>query len=242
MTVVILLGIARLNGTIGQEIRIDHVITVVSDLDNSIYTLEHEGFVVKQGRMHDNGLINAHVKFPNQTSYELMALAGPPTDEMSRDYQELLAEGEGGVFVALTGMDLVTISRKLSVAEIEYLTNKGPAWSYITFPKHSGIDHFFIIEYHDKTTNDNGFFSHGNNSVRIKEVMVEGGNQVLRLLECLGLNAQSSLSISNNPNQTFLTQTGSIIVIPIENTAAKPRVKLISFSDISNKETKRVTF
>ena len=75
---------------LGQDIRIDHVIAVVADLDSTVIAFEELGFTVKKGRLHDNGLLNAHIKFKNNTSFELMSIKGEPTRELAREYTELL--------------------------------------------------------------------------------------------------------------------------------------------------------
>ncbi|NJO88447.1 MAG: hypothetical protein HC831_05355 [Chloroflexia bacterium] len=50
-----------------QQVKIDHVICIVKDIEKAIKYYENIGFTVKKGRLHKNGLINAHIKFKNQS-------------------------------------------------------------------------------------------------------------------------------------------------------------------------------
>ena len=86
-----------------QNIRIDHVINAVDDLDSAIIAFEANGFTVKPGRLHQNGLYNAHIKFKDNTSFELMSVKGDPSDEMAKEYKDLLEDGVGGAYLALSG-------------------------------------------------------------------------------------------------------------------------------------------
>ena len=80
---------------------LDHVVVVVRDLEAASSGFRSAGFVLKQGRLHANNLLNRHVKFRDGSSIELMTVRGTPGDAMARDYAALAAAGEGGVYVAL---------------------------------------------------------------------------------------------------------------------------------------------
>jgi len=51
---------------------LDHVPLAVKDLEQAKADFEALGFALKPGRPHDNGLRNAHVKFPDGTEIELI--------------------------------------------------------------------------------------------------------------------------------------------------------------------------
>ncbi|MEP5611410.1 MAG: VOC family protein [Cyclobacteriaceae bacterium] len=80
----------------GQELRIDHVVSVVSNLGRAVDQFTKLGFSVKEGRLHQNGLLNAHVKFQNSSSVELMSLKFEAKDEVAKEYEGLLKKGING--------------------------------------------------------------------------------------------------------------------------------------------------
>ena len=106
---------------LSQDIRVDHVITVVTDLDSAVKAFEELGFRVKPGSMHKNGLLNAHIKFKNGTSVELMSVVGEPTDELAKEYAELLIQGERGVYLSLSGMPTGELASRLNELNIQLL-------------------------------------------------------------------------------------------------------------------------
>ena len=73
-----------------QNLRIDHLITVESNLDSAIQVYQKMGFTIKNGRLHDNGMINAHIKFGNNSSFEIMSISGNPKDDMAKKYSALI--------------------------------------------------------------------------------------------------------------------------------------------------------
>jgi hypothetical protein len=126
---ILLLGAVTVNA---QDIYIDHVITVVNDLDSAVKLYEKEGFTVKPGKLHENGLINAHIKFKNNSSLELMSLKGKATDELSKTYHKLLQEKEGGVYIALTGIKTGKLMNLLESKGYKFEVTTNKAWNYIT--------------------------------------------------------------------------------------------------------------
>ena len=76
-----------------------------ANLDTAAAAFRARGFRIKTGRLHANNLLNRHIKFRDGSSLELMTLAGPPHDDMARDYATLLDQGEAGVYVGLNVPD-----------------------------------------------------------------------------------------------------------------------------------------
>ena len=221
-----------------QSIHIDHVITVVADLDSAITRFKDLGFTVKQGRLHDNGLLNAHIKFKNITSFEIMSIKGEPMDELAREYADLLNSGEGAVFLAITGFSMNEITSKLLELGLRYNKIPGKSWDYITFPGNSSLAHIFFIEYHFKTIDKEDVVRHSNSTKGIEAIWIEGDQIVKQLLEGLGLKTGSIQSdIKLGVGQVYPTNTGNIIVLARRNLNQRPRIKAISFSnenDIEN--------
>lgn len=83
-----------------DPLRLDHVVLVVSNLEQAQAELIPLGFRFKPGRRHANNLLNRHIRFRDSTELELMTLTGPPLDASARDYARLLRKGPGGAYVA----------------------------------------------------------------------------------------------------------------------------------------------
>jgi len=58
---------------------LDHIPIAVRDLDRAKADFEALGFVLKPGRLHTNGLRNAHAKFADGTELELITASGQST-------------------------------------------------------------------------------------------------------------------------------------------------------------------
>ena len=50
-----------------EQLRIDHAIIAVLDLEDAVATYREMGFTIKPGRLHKNGLLNSHIKFSDKT-------------------------------------------------------------------------------------------------------------------------------------------------------------------------------
>lgn len=83
-----------------SSLSLDHVVIAVNDLEASAGKFRKLGFALKPGRFHANGIRNWHAKFPDGTEIELLTVPGA-RDDLTRKYCELLAEGDGGAFLAL---------------------------------------------------------------------------------------------------------------------------------------------
>ena len=222
---------------LSQDIRIDHVITVVANLDSAILAYEELGFTVKQGSLHKNGLLNAHIKFKNNTAVELMSIKGAPTDEVAKEYAQLLNSGEGGVYLAITGISIDELVEKLNGLGFKYNRIPGKSWDYITFPGNSRLAHIFFIEYHIKTNDNKYVLTHNNSAKGIEAVWLDGDKKVRQLLENLGLKPvrlRSELKLG--AGQGYRTGAGNIIVVPPKNPNPRPRIRAISFGKENNTE------
>lgn len=226
-----------------QQVKIDHVICVVNNIDKAVKEYEDIGFTVKKGRLHKNGLINAHIKFSNQSSFELMSLKGTPGDEIARTYKKLLSEGEGGVYIALTGMSISNIQVLLSSHNIQHNVVKGKNWSYVTFPEKSSLAHFFFIDYHILVKDDIKTLKHSNKIAKISTVYTEGDEKTLNLLKNIGLEA-SKVIFDSKPGKIteFITPTGNISVVHTIPPGKRYRVKAIDFANGDASGTIKIHF
>jgi len=214
-----------------QQIKIDHVICVVKDLDKSTSLYKKAGFKVKNGRLHKNGLINAHIKFNNHSSFELMSLRGKAGDAIAKNYEKLLKDGEGGVFLAITGINTNKMIQILSDKNIPHKVIRMKPWSYITFPDSSSLAHFFFIDYHINVIDKPEILIHKNKANKIKDVFVEGNQNVITFLKALGLkNHEETYDSERGTLTQFKTETGNIWVFLVTNSKKRPRIQSISFT------------
>lgn len=227
----------------GQEITIDHVISVHTNLDTAAERYSEMGFTIKPGRLHSNGLLNAHIKFQNNSSYELMSVVGEPMDDLARNYKALLDKGEGGVFIAISGISTDQMEVILRKLKIQYELLKGRTWNYITFDEIPSLSHLFFIESFDEVNDPPDLFMHKNNSVNIKEVVIDGDQTTISFLEGLGLIELGRISDPDfGQGIGFRTETGDITVIVSDELIDRPRIKAISFGRNDGSESIKLKF
>lgn len=205
------------------QIRIDHVVSVVADLDDTQKELTARGFRIKKGRLHENGLLNAHIKFSNHSSFELMTVKGNPGDAIAKEYQTLMEMAEGGVYLALTGHNHDSLKVLLTNLAVPYIETSGKSWSYLSFPKDSYLAHLFFISYHFDVDALKDPTDHPNKLTRIHSVELEGSEALYQFFENIGLDPDKKAS-------TFHTATGNIILIDPSKLNSRPRLRRITFA------------
>lgn len=223
---VLLILVAFSLGAAGQELRIDHVIILHPDLEAAVSDYKAMGYTIKPGRLHDNGLLNAHIKFDNGSSLELMALADAPTDRMARQYAQLLDDGVHGAYLALTGPDQAHIETALKRLSIDYEILRGAIWTYITFDQESEFAHIFFICYDRPPAVEPAHqTTHTNGVLAMEQVTIEGSARLTALLEQLEVKGETGTS----GNPVFKTPTGKISIAP-SNIHQRPRIHGITLA------------
>lgn len=167
------------------RIKLDHVIIAVQDLDAAKAHFSVLGFRLKDGSLHANGLLNAHIEFADHSEIELMSLTGEAGDAIAQGYQRFLTEGEGGAYVAFSGMSATRISALLTSATTEHILTSGKFWSYITFPESSGLEHIFFVEQHG-TAQRQEYNPHPNGAAYVSAVDLQGTEALARLFLLFG--------------------------------------------------------
>ncbi len=214
-----------------EGLKLDHVIVAVNDIKQASKTYERAGFTIKPGRLHKNGLLNAHIKFPNHAYLELMSISGTPTDSIAQGYSEFLESGEGGTFVALTGPSIEVATELLKSLAIEHDVIRGSFWDYIVFPKGSNLEHFFFIKMHNVYPQKSWVYEHKNNVSRISEIWVEGNATVARFLEAFGAKlCEKPSGNAEAEKQIFKLSDGSLIAINHRATNQRQRFLGIKFA------------
>ena len=223
---VVMVSVSMCWSVYGQDLRIDHVVSVHQNLTLAIEEYSQMGFTIKRGHLHDNGLINAHVKFENGTSFELMSLSGSPQDMMAVVYDSLIKIDVKGAYLALTGINLPSLETALRNQEIVYEVKTGKLWDYITFPAISELAHIFFIVYHKDFREESEYTTHKNGADGIQHVTLEGSFALISLLTELGLVNDSPL---HSGIMNYDTPTGSIKVRVVRNPDRRPRIEEIVF-------------
>ena len=167
-------------------LRFDHAIIAVHDFTGAQARMEKRGFAVKPGRLHANGLLNAYLEFDGNTEVELMTVARPPQGSIAQAYYDYLASGEGGIYVALSGIDPAYAATRLEAAGIRYKITNAKAWRYITFPGQPGLQAFFLLS---PASNTDGRLRHKNGVTKVRALTVDGNTAAEKMLMILGARA-----------------------------------------------------
>ena len=91
---------------------LDHIPLAVTDLDGAAEQYRQLGFVLKPGRVHENGIRNQHIKFPDGTEIELIT-ASEAQDPQTAEYLQHLAAGDGAAFVGFYAPEVDRLADQL---------------------------------------------------------------------------------------------------------------------------------
>jgi len=209
------------SNAVKAQISIDHLIIAVNNLDSVIDYYHQLGFTVKRGRKHANGLNNAHIKFINASSLELMTVEGEPGDSMAQQYKDFINSGQNGVYIALSGVSFDSLAILLRNHNIEFSLTKSKLWNYLTFPESSGLESLFFIEYHTKPSEPLAKFQHRNKANGFGQITMDGNPHLYQLFHLLELTRVTE--------KIFHTSTGDIILHP--TSFKRSYIRHITFED-----------
>ncbi len=176
--------------TPGSGISVDHVVIAVSDMDSAAEDFRSLGFTLTPGRLHPNGLLNAHVKFGDGTALELMSLEGEPTDPVAAAYAKFLRTGEGGAYLAIEAdPDRVTEAANI-LGLPSQLTRSGP-FTWVTLEDYdgdSGVEPspVFFISYLDWPADPDSLLVHDASVIGISSVVLDATGALADLLALMG--------------------------------------------------------
>lgn len=217
------------------DVRVDHITVVVNDLAVAREGLRDLGFRLKDGTRHANGIVNVHAKTP-AGSIELLTVApDAPHDDVALEYLALLADGEGGAFLALGGVPVDSVAPRMDAAGVEYAIQRGPAWDYLTFPLGSPLRHVYFIDMHAPPIDADSVLTHMNGASRISAVALDGGEDLARALESVGAErcvwegAESSGAEPSPEAGVILRLGGSLLSLEAAPTDARGRVRSLQF-------------
>jgi beta-lactamase class D len=190
---------------------LDHIPLAVRDLAAATDTYRRLGFSLKPGRPHENGITNAHVKFPDGSGVELIT-APAGVDDLTRKYRRHLEAGEGPAFFSLHVRQPGALAAALTRAGIEYqeagltrLVNPALSW-------------MFFVEDNRSPTDRPEHFAHPNGALAMTRVWMAPGDPlaVRGLLKALG--GVTTTAVVTAPARVEATvvrvENGEVVILP----------------------------
>ena len=165
-------------------IKVDHLPIIVKDLKSAERKLLKQGFTIKPGYKHKNGITNSHIKFADSTALEIISIS-KPSDEISRSYQKFLEDDEGGTFLSFRINDFNSVKSVLEKNKIEFKILSTKVFNYIIFSKPE-LQHIFFIYYKNELKDESLFTTHLNNSLSIAEIVITGDDSLINLFDLFG--------------------------------------------------------
>lgn len=203
---------------------LDHVVIVVNDLETASARFVRNGFRIKPGRLHANGLVNRHVKFRDGSEIELMTVVGEPRDGMASDYAELLRGGEGGVYVALTVSGMAAPLRAATDVGLAPIRSSSGPWSFLSFPSASPAAAVFFGTGYGSVQDPDSVLAHVPPVEALSEVWTEGGAELETLLARLGARSCGAATDPTGRKGTrWVLRKGALVVVP-NKASARSRV------------------
>lgn len=203
---------------------LDHAIVAVRDLEAASDSFRRAGFRIKAGRLHPNGLLNGHIKFPDGTELELMTVRGAAGDDMARRYAAIMAAGDVGAYVALSVADLAPVERHTAAAGLVTRRSSSGPWQFLSFADASPAVAVFFTAGNAPVADADSIFRHRPRVTALAEVWVEGGAELGALLQRLGsVPCGEVRGPDGRAGQRWALSRGTIVIVPHPGNA-RPRV------------------
>ena len=193
-------------------IGIDHIPLAVTSLELAAEDYSKLGFALKPGRLHDNGIRNAHVKFPDGSGVELIT-AGKANDALSAHYIELLGRGEGPAYLGLHARNTDQLLSALTAGAISYSQEDGSVE-----PSDPRLSFIFFVRDNRSSTDRPANFAHVNSAIAMSAVWIATNNSsaVAGLLTALGaVSSKETVFVPKPTTATvFTVENGRVVVLP----------------------------
>jgi hypothetical protein len=190
---------------------LDHIPLAVKDLERSRIDFETLGFALKSGRPHENGLRNAHVKFPDGTEIELIT-APAATDALASEYYNWLKDGDGPAFLGLYAPSFAALNDRLS--RLGFALNRKAGIG--TFSEPVALRWLFFGNRRLSPTDRPEHFAHANTAFSLAGVWLAGATAEQRLFPNLG-----ALTLTERPcgplgagSEAFSLPEAEIVFLP----------------------------
>ena len=192
----------------GSSLRLDHVPVAVGDLDALSRRLTDEfGFHVQDGTRDGNGLETAEIGFGDGTRLELRTVdgsgdpVGPGAAEAGR-YTELIADGGGGAYLALSGPGLDDVLGVAADLESELAVAGAGARRRAAFPPDHPLHAVFFVDPDHELAEPPETPEHPNGAQGLEAVwvMVEDPERLTRFLLAFGAR---DCGVSRHPEHLY---------------------------------------
>jgi hypothetical protein len=161
---------------------LDHIPVVVADLEKAEADFRALGFRIKPGRLHADGIQNAHVKFPDGTEIELIT-APNAVDPLTEEYRNKAENGEGPVYFGLYAPDQAAIAARLAALSLPVEREE----TSIGFPPESALHPLFFGTRNKSPTDKPDYFAHPNTAERLSAIWVRDRPELRIVLAKLGV-------------------------------------------------------
>lgn len=216
---------------------LDHIPVAVRDLERAKADFEALGFALKPGRPHANGLRNAHVKFPDGTAIELIAVPAA-VDALTSEYLRWLEGGDGPAFLGLYAPDFRTLGERLSRLGLvlREMGNLG------TVTEHAALRRLFFARRQHSPTDRPAHFAHANTAFSLVGVWLAGAEAVQQLLPALGAVPAEPPPCGpfGSGSTAFALQEGEIVCLPATAQLAQGRPIVAATVNVRSLETTRI--
>jgi hypothetical protein len=174
-------------------IALDHVVIAAQDLASAAADFRSLGFTLKPGRLHSNGLLNAHVKFADGTALELMSVERASTDPLATLYESFLLAGDGGVFVAIEA-DPARVTEAAGEMGLSSEVTRSGSFTWVTVDDSrrspgGWSSPVFFISYGPRTADPDSILVHNAGATGIGAVTLDATGDLANLLFRLGARA-----------------------------------------------------
>ena len=206
---------------------LDHIPLVVSDLDKAQADFRAMGFAIKPGRLHADGIRNAHVKFPEGTEIELIT-APKAVDDLTSEYRAQMKMGEGPVYFGLFAADPAAVASRLQVNHVNLQHNDG-----ISFPADTPLHPLFFGRRNKSPTDRPEHFAHSNSAIRLSALFVRDTPQLRAVLQDLGVPLSPTSPCGDaevGKGVRASLSEGDLVLVPstVNVTAARVEVRALS--------------
>jgi catechol 2,3-dioxygenase-like lactoylglutathione lyase family enzyme len=215
---------------------LDHIPLAVRDLERSKADFEALGFTLKPGRLHENGLRNAHAKFPDGTELELIT-APAATDALTSEYHRWLENGDGPAFLGLYTADFHTLGERLS--RLGLALHRTGNLGTLTEP--AALRRLFFARRQHSPTDRPQHFAHANTAFSLARVWLAGAEAEQQLLPMLGAAPMEATPCApfGSASAAFLLPEGEIVFLPAAAQLAPGRPIVAATVKVSSLETAR---
>jgi glyoxalase-like protein len=175
----------------------NHTPIVVSKLEKAEADFRAMGFTIKPGRLHPDGIRNAHVKFADETELELIT-APKSVNDLTSEYRRKLVSGEGPVYYGLYASDLAKVLANAHAAGLRLNSDDG----LLTFPIGSPLHAVFFGRLEKVATDRSEYFMHRNTATPLSGFWVKDSVQLRDMFRVLNVPLAELPSCGAFPGRT----------------------------------------